>query len=153
MNTESEKSIWIHIGSPTMKLMGEFYPPQNWVGSRLLLRVLKQALTNSGVLVTSDGGRGIGMQGELNDCIIAAWVNDASTAVEVIKRELKDLDLLHGCQIGVGDETGLRCVHPSPGVRMAWLVDTERSEMATAELFRAARENLKLLTSVIRGGC
>jgi hypothetical protein len=148
MHAESpEKLVGVHVGNGLLALRPEFAPPGNYVAYGLLRRVLELALLGAG-LTREDSCRACG--GELNDCIFGAPVTDAIKAVETIKRELAAQSLLSHSQIGIWEASGWRCVYPSSGVRMQWLMDTERLEHASAQSLHLLDKRMAFFAEVWR---
>jgi hypothetical protein len=120
----AEFIIAVHIGIPGEEPAKVLRPDNNWIGSLLLLRLLDVALQRDENQTLQPPGA----SGFLNDCILTFSAIDREEAVKTIMAELEWLKLLPSCQIGVLDGGCLRCVHPSPEVKMEWLLDTERHE-------------------------
>lgn len=148
MNLEApEQVIGVHVGNPMLALRPEFAPPGNAVAYVLLHRMLELALLTDG-LTRADCCGAAGA--ELNDCIFMGQVSDPIAAAETIKRELATVLLLPHCQIGILEGSIWRCIYPSPGIRMEWLMDTERLEHATAQLFQAQSDQLSAIGEAVR---
>jgi hypothetical protein len=140
MNAEPpEQVIGVHLGHPLTQILPDFFPAGNYAGAVLLCRVLELALLRDGLM--QEGSCGI-LAAELNDCIFLALVSNATAAADTIMPELKAAGLLPFCQIGILEETSWRCVHPSSEVRLNWLMDGERIELA--KQIQADRLNLLL---------
>jgi hypothetical protein len=135
MSPESaENIVGVHVGDATRLVLPEFLLPGNRLAALLLWRVLALALIKEG-LTRQDSYGGAGP--ELGDCVFMAAVSDPAQAVDIIKAELAAHCLLAYSQIGVVEDGRWQCVHPSPEVRMAWLMDTERLEYATNQFCQA----------------
>jgi hypothetical protein len=148
MNAElPHEVIGVRIGNPLLSLRSEFAPAGNAIGCFVLHRMLELALLSDGF--TREGCCGVA-GGELNDCIFMGQVTDPVAAVETIKRELNQVNLLKHCQIGILEGPVWRCIYPSPGVRMEWLMDTERLEHALAQLLRAEADHLDAIREAVR---
>ena len=148
MNPEAPDHILgVHFGNPMLALRPEFAPPGNYVASFLLHRMLELALLRDG-FTREDCCGACGP--ELNDCIFMGLVTDPVAAAETIKRELATVSLLPHCQIGILEGETWHCIYPSPYARMKWLMDTERLEHGTAQMFRAQSERLNALSEAVR---
>jgi hypothetical protein len=141
MNTEDLAThvIAVHIGNPTMSAGKVIFPADNWTGSKLLWRLLQLALLRDGIeeVLPSDH------RGPLNDCVLTFAVDDRETAIKTIKAELEGVALLPFCQIGISDGDGCKCIHPSPGIKMTWLLDVERQEHLSKKLDQAIEDLLR----------
>ena len=141
MNTEdlAPHVIAIHVGNPTMSAGKVIFPADNWTGSKLLCRLLQLALLRDGIEEVLPSGH----RGPLNDCVLTFAVDDRETAIKTIKAELEGVALLPFCQIGISDGDGLKCIHPSPGIKMTWLLDVERQEHLSKKLDQAIEDLLR----------
>jgi hypothetical protein len=137
MNTEDlgKHAIAIHVGNPTMDAAKMMFPADNWIASRLLWRLLQLALLRDGI----ENLLPPGYRGPLSDCVLTFAVDDREAAIESIKTELEGVALLPFCQIGISDGDGCKCIHPSPGIKMTWLLDVERQEHLAKELDKATQ--------------
>ena len=145
MNT-GNSIIAVHFGQPCLRLAPDSFPPSNWVGALLFHRLLAAALSHAGLL---DEGHS-GATGELNDCVFMATVSDQDAAVHVIRGELGQAAVLSLCQIAVAEPDGWRCVYPSSEVRMEWLLDTERHELAEHKWHTLVERQIEALQEITR---
>jgi hypothetical protein len=128
MNTgSSDQMVGVYIGAPILRQLGEFAAPAGAFEFLLFYRVLELALLKEGLMCEGQSG---GCGPYLTDCIFEALVTDPIRAIETIKTELAGFSLLDFSKIGVFGEAGWRCVYPSPNVRMTWLMDMERRDLA-----------------------
>jgi hypothetical protein len=128
--------IGIHVGL----IPGELSPPNNWIGMLLLSRCLSVALSRAGLLAAP-----LAATGELNDCILFAAVSDAEDAAAVLRSELEAVRLLQNSQIGIQKGGEWECVYPSGRVRLNWLLDGERQELASAQHSASTAEEREAL--------
>jgi hypothetical protein len=139
MNTDiSKHAIAVHVGNPTMIAAGMVFPADNWIGAGLLSKLLQLALLRDGIQILLPGFRG-----PLNDCVLTFAVDDREAAIETIKAELAGVRLLSFCQIAVSDGAGWKCIHPSPGVKIEWLLHPERQELFSSQLDQAIENHLR----------
>lgn len=136
--------IGVHIGAAN-KLLIEILPPDNFIAIILIRRLLANALQNAGLLDSKVVGTG-----RMDDLVILVGVTDGPAAVEIIKAELAATMLLGFAKIGIGSEGRWRCVHPSPTVRMDWLLDTERHELHDAQRIQAMFDRIQQMAEFIR---
>ena len=127
MNTGdiAKHCVAVHVGCPGMNAASVISPANNWIGTVLLIRLVELALVRDGIKKLYP----LGVNGPLNDCVITLLAVDPEAAVKTITAELDAAKLLAFCQIAVWGDTGWRCVHPSPEIRMEWLLDPERQEL------------------------
>ncbi len=125
-----------------MQFAQEFFPAKNISGVFAFRRLVELALTNAGLLCDLQ----VAAMGELNDAVLVAIVNDGHAAAAVIKRELKGLCFLPFTQIGLRmpNKTWV-CLHPSPDVRMDWLMDSERGEHSHEQLKKALLDRFETM--------
>ena len=131
--------IAVHIGNPSSvadPLLARVSPPSNWIGALLAGKLLNSALQRAGVLVSLDAG----CFGELTDCSLVAEVTDVAAAVAAIRAELDDTPLESFYHIGVREDGHWQSVHPTPGKRLDWLLDTDRQAAALENLKAAGRD-------------
>lgn len=84
-----------------------------------------------------------GYRGPLTDCVLTFAVDDREMAIKTIKAELEGVALLPFCQIGISDGDACKCIHPSPGIKMTWLLDVERQEHLSKKLDQAIEDLLR----------
>lgn len=134
MNIDTAKhAVAVHVGEPAMNVARVLYPPGNWIGSFLLIRLLQLAILRDQVELLWP----IGLRGPLNDCVVTVVARDREAAIKTIKAELDSAGLLAFCQVGISDGAGCRCIHPSADVKMEWLLDTERQELFSGQFEQA----------------
>ena len=130
MNTPEPTNgvIGVHIGnSELMKFMPpDLMPNGNWIGMIILKRFFELALSQDGPI----HNKTVQADGPLNDCILGLDVASEITAIEIIKNELRRLQLLDLSQIGIWRDDEWRCVFPSEHVRMNHLMDADRQGLA-----------------------
>jgi hypothetical protein len=141
-----DQVVGVHVGNPLLQLRPEFSPRGNVVGVLLLWRMLELALLDDG-LTREDCC--VYQGADFNDCTFLAAVTDCVAAVERVKRELELVVVLLHCQIGVMESTGWRCVYPSPEIRLTWLMDAERLDLATEKFLQAQSQQFDLVRKVL----
>jgi hypothetical protein len=83
-----------------MLALEELFPTDNvWV-THVLRRLLWLALLRAKVMTEAKPG----VLGPFNDCVMVFDVTDGTAAVEIIKEELEQFQLLNYCQIGIADD-------------------------------------------------
>jgi hypothetical protein len=145
MNIDNQ-IVGIHFGAPTLPVVSEIYPRDNWIGAALLRRLLELTLLRAELI----GEDMESCAGPLNDCVLFFHVLEQTAAVEAIKAELIRLRMLPYCQIAIPDGANWRCVHPSHNTRMEWLLDIERHEAYAEQREQLSAERRALIDSLLR---
>ena len=127
-------TIGIHVGTPAVLLLKQFFPAKDPVSLFILRRLLELALSTD----KSDAPE-IACCGTFSDGILLARSRNPLVDGEIIWAELERVALDGICQIAVHTRSGWLCVHPSPGARMAYAFDAERFELFTQQFLQAAR--------------
>lgn len=103
----SEELTFVRIQAGGISCL--FFPPDNRIGTRLLLLLLKSRMELAGIEV-----KRVGASGELNDAVLFFAVPTLHPALGTILHELQDCVLLDVAQVGYFDyrELVIRSVHP-----------------------------------------
>lgn len=124
----AEQYIAVHVGRSDMQVP---LIRANWMGSLLLGQLLHNALVQAYVSEQESPT----WTGPLDDFIMKIEVSDADAAVQIVRTELEKAVLLNVSQIAVWDSDCEQwsCVYPRPDVRMNWLLDSDRLELAFSQ--------------------
>lgn len=119
-----------HIGESWLKELPDYYPPDNFIGGRIVHAVLAAEFERSGLLDPAlPAKKEFSATGPLNDLVFMGRVTDALAAVDLAKDVLQRIKLLHISVIAFAAGDEWKSVFPKPGIPMDWLIDTERAEL------------------------
>lgn len=128
--------VAVHVGHKHGPLPAPIWPKGDFLGGLLAAHLVRTILEDAGLLAP---GAGCGSQGPLDDCVMLAEVTSVAEAVDLLRTKLTASPLNGYFTIAVTKEDGWVEVHPQTGAPATWLMDTDRHEAATRDLFADLR--------------